>query len=121
MLALRLTQHLVTRQIAGQNHVGQYQPNRIEIVESSGGGLLFETSEQLGIALTQLAGNSDLRARLGRDGREALVARWTESAVLPQYFDLIRRVARRRGDERVLDALSSSVSSPTEQRGDPSP
>jgi glycosyltransferase involved in cell wall biosynthesis len=92
-----------------------------EIVESSGGGLLFETSEQLGIALTQLAGNSDLRARLGRDGREALVARWTESAVLPQYFDLIRRVARRRGDERVLDALSSSVSSRAEQRGDPSP
>ena len=86
------------------------------------------TPEQLGNALAQLAGNSDLRGRLGRAGREALVARWTESAVLPQYFDLIRRVARRRGAERVLDALSHSVPSDAEnvppgaqERGDQSP
>jgi glycosyltransferase involved in cell wall biosynthesis len=77
-----------------------------EIVEGSGGGLLFETSAELGAAIGQLAGDPELRARLGRQGHEALLARWTESAVLPQYFDLIRQTAERRGDHRVIESLS---------------
>ena len=44
----------------------------------------------------------------GIRGHAALRARWTESAVLPRYFDLIRRVAEQRGMNRVLDALGAS-------------
>lgn len=79
-----------------------------EIVRESGGGLLFETREELGAALRRLANDAELREKLARAGHAALRARWTESAVLPRYFDLIRRIAEQRGINRVLDALGAS-------------
>ena len=82
-----------------------------EIVEGSGGGLLFETAAELAEAIAQLAGDSELREGLGRAGHQALLTRWTESAVLPQYFELIRAVAERRGDERIRDILSEESAS----------
>lgn len=68
-----------------------------EIVRDSGGGLLFETADELGSALARFAGDAALRQKLGAAGHEALRARWTESVVLRQYFDIIRREAGRRG------------------------
>ncbi len=64
-----------------------------EIVQSSGGGLLFETAPELVEALGRLAGDARLREKLGRAGRQALAERWTESVVLEKYFGLIRRIA----------------------------
>lgn len=80
-----------------------------EIVRESGGGLLFETSEDLAQALRRLAGDAELRTELADAGHRALTERWTESVVLGQYFELIRRVARRRGLTRVSDTLAQSA------------
>jgi glycosyltransferase involved in cell wall biosynthesis len=80
-----------------------------EIVESSGGGLLFETGAELGAAIQQLAGDPELRSRLGQQGHHALLTRWTESAVLPQYFQLIAQVAEQRGDHRVIEMLPEAA------------
>ncbi len=70
-----------------------------EIVQSSGGGLLFDTGQQLEEALQALSGDPTLREKLGRSGHQALRERWTESVVLEQYFDLITRVAERKRPE----------------------
>jgi len=78
-----------------------------EIVRESGGGILFETPAELGEALGRLAGDEALRRKLADAGHHAFRERWIESAVLRQYFDLIRRVAERRGDHRVLETLEA--------------
>jgi glycosyltransferase involved in cell wall biosynthesis len=67
-----------------------------EIVQTSGGGLLFENEAELGEAIERLGGDATLREKLGRAGHLALRERWTESVVLEQYFDLITRVAERK-------------------------
>ncbi|MFQ5697632.1 MAG: glycosyltransferase family 4 protein [Myxococcota bacterium] len=78
-----------------------------EIVEGSGGGLLFASDAELGRGLRQLAADPALRERLGESGRRALLERWTESVVLRQLFALIRRVAEARGLTRVLRKLDT--------------
>jgi glycosyltransferase involved in cell wall biosynthesis len=78
-----------------------------ELVRESGGGLLFSTAPELRAALVRLTADGELREKLGRDGHAALRARWTESAVLPSYFALIRRIAERRGDRRLVAALEA--------------
>lgn len=70
-----------------------------EIVQTSGGGLLFENGQELDEALARLGGDPTLREKLGRSGHEALRERWTESVVLEQYFDLITRVAEHKRPE----------------------
>ena len=68
-----------------------------EMVESSGGGLVFVSHEELRAALARLAGDPDLRSRLGRAGREAWKSRWSEDVVVPRYLDLVAREARKKG------------------------
>ena len=80
-----------------------------EIIESSGGGLLFETSDQLATALARLATDRTTRDEMGTAGHRALCDRWLESCVLEQYFGIIGRIARERGRARVLERLGSSV------------
>jgi glycosyltransferase involved in cell wall biosynthesis len=78
-----------------------------EIVRESGGGLLFERDDELAAALHSLANDAQLREKLADAGHEALIQRWTESVVLDQYFDLIRRTARRLGERRVCEILDN--------------
>ncbi len=68
-----------------------------EIVQVSGGGLLFRSDEELAAGLSRLVGEPGLGRRLGAAGRRALESRWVEKATTPRYLDLVRRVAERRG------------------------
>lgn len=67
-----------------------------EIVEGSGGGLLFESEDELRRALATLASDPAERDALGQSGHRALVSRWTESVVLKKYFEVIQRVAEKK-------------------------
>ena len=80
-----------------------------EIVEPAGGGLLFETGEELAAALAHLATDRAARDRMGAAGHQALRERWLESCVLEQYFGIIGRIAGERGRERVLQRLGPPV------------
>ncbi len=80
-----------------------------EIVRDSGGGLLFESPGELSSALARLAGDAELRARLGAAGRRAFVENWTETAVLPGYLALIRRLAAERGDRDLVGRIDASA------------
>ena len=78
-----------------------------EIIEQSGGGELFASREELLGAMRRLQGNSSYREQLSQSGYRAYVTRWSEQVVVPQYLDIVRRAAVRRGHTRVLDALAT--------------
>jgi glycosyltransferase involved in cell wall biosynthesis len=67
-----------------------------EIVEGSGGGLLFETESELRGAIDTLGSDAAKRRALGESGHRTLLARWTESVVLEKYFEVIARVAEKK-------------------------
>ncbi|HEX6943370.1 MAG TPA: glycosyltransferase family 4 protein [Gemmatimonadaceae bacterium] len=79
-----------------------------EIVERSGGGELFQTTEELVSAMQRLQSDPAHRARLARAGYRGYVERWSESAVVPQYLDIVRRAAARRNKRAVLEALTAA-------------
>jgi glycosyltransferase involved in cell wall biosynthesis len=81
-----------------------------EIVERTGGGLLYEDGPGLGEAIRRIAGEPGLRDRLARAGGRGFREHYAESVVLGGYFDMIRRVAERRGLRGVLDRLPAGSS-----------
>ncbi|HET6680152.1 MAG TPA: glycosyltransferase family 4 protein [Gemmatimonadaceae bacterium] len=78
-----------------------------EIVEQSGGGELFESASELRAALHRLSSDRPHRQRLAAAGYRGYVERWSESAVIPRYLDLVRRAAERRGQDHLVERLAS--------------
>lgn len=76
-----------------------------EIVERSGGGELFHTTEELVSAMQRLQDDPVYRARLARAAFRGYVERWSENAVIPRYLGIVRRAAARRGRRAILEAL----------------
>jgi len=67
-----------------------------EIVEESGGGLLFESLAECRSALEQLLASPTLRAELGDRGRRFALEHWTEDVHLEQYLALVRKLMKER-------------------------
>ena len=63
-----------------------------EVVEDSGGGFVFSEDDEIGSRLEQLRGDPELRAELGRRGREALGRLWAEEPHLERYLELVERL-----------------------------
>lgn len=78
-----------------------------EIVTAAGGGELFDTPEELLAAMRRMVRDQASRARLAASGYQAYVNRWSESAVVPRYLDLVQRAAERRRHTRVLRILGA--------------
>jgi glycosyltransferase involved in cell wall biosynthesis len=77
-----------------------------EIVETSGGGALFSSADELVAAMRRLQQEPGRRAQLSEAGYTAYAERWSERVVVPRYLELIRTTAVRKGDRRVADALA---------------
>jgi len=77
-----------------------------EILEG-GGGLLFSNGDELGDALGRLRDDETFRSSLARAARASFERQWREDVVIDAYFDLLRRMARAKGDARVVAALGS--------------
>jgi glycosyltransferase involved in cell wall biosynthesis len=69
-----------------------------EIIQESGGGLKYDTDQELLTAMNQLLANSSYRDRLGASGHKALEQKWSADAHLQSYFALIDEIATNRGD-----------------------
>jgi glycosyltransferase involved in cell wall biosynthesis len=76
-----------------------------EIVERAGAGDLFETEDELRVAIGAFLGDDARRRRFGEAGRRAFQAHWSESAVVPQYLGVVRRAAEARGATPLLEKL----------------
>ena len=82
-----------------------------EIVGQSGGGELFDSPEELLAAMRRLQRDEATRRALGDAGASALRRLWTESVVVPRYFEVIRRIAIQKGLTRASAALGSALAS----------
>lgn len=69
-----------------------------EVIDESGGGIVYQSQDGLLGAMENLLTDSGLRRRLGERGYEAWRRRWNEEAHLRGYFDAIAEArALRRG------------------------
>lgn len=76
-----------------------------EIVERAQAGELFSTPEELKAAMRRVQQDASYRASLGENGYEAYRRYWCESAVVPQYLQVVRKAAIRRGRAEVAAML----------------
>lgn len=72
-----------------------------ELVEESGGGLVFDSHEGLVEALDRISADDTLRDRLGQNGLAARNGIWSEEEHLKHYFDLIERLRANRSRTHV--------------------
>ena len=64
-----------------------------ELVNESGGGLIYETDDELVDAMESLLENSSYRDELGLLGHQAYKERWTAEAHVKQYLELISNIS----------------------------
>lgn len=64
----------------------------------SNGGLWYETYEEFREELSLLSGNAELRAQLGRSGREYVVRNYRWDTVESRYIEVVRRALARASD-----------------------
>ena len=69
-----------------------------EIIQESGGGFVYETDQDLVMAMEQLITDVAYRDRLGACGHSALYKKWTADAHLTSYLGLIGQIAAARDD-----------------------
>jgi glycosyltransferase involved in cell wall biosynthesis len=88
-----------------------------QIVEEGQAGFLFDDEAGLRAAIAALAGDTELRDRLGASGRAALAEHWTEKTAIDEWLALVRSIAVRKGQGdtvRKIDALAALPGSPIE-------
>jgi glycosyltransferase involved in cell wall biosynthesis len=67
-----------------------------EMVEQSGGGLLYHNDEELLSAIERLHTDTALRQEMGQRAYRAYVDRWTEKVHMEAYFRVLEETARRK-------------------------
>ncbi len=75
-----------------------------ELLEQSGGGMLFDTPQELLEAMRSLQATPERREELGRAGYRAFCERWSESAVVPGYLAVVEAARQRRTSEQTAAA-----------------
>jgi glycosyltransferase involved in cell wall biosynthesis len=80
-----------------------------EIVDRAGGGELFTTGAELLQAMRRLQDDPSYRRERAESAYQAFVADYCESAVVPQYLDIVQRAALRRDLTGITDKLTWSV------------
>jgi glycosyltransferase involved in cell wall biosynthesis len=71
-----------------------------EVVEQSGGGLLFDTADECRAAMQALLGSPNLRRELAARGRSTAVREWSEAVHMDRYLDLVQRLRAARSAAR---------------------
>ncbi|MCB2115971.1 MAG: glycosyltransferase [Rhodobacteraceae bacterium] len=80
-----------------------------EIVETAGGGALFETEDELVAAMRGLQQDPGRRAAQSAAAREAFGAIWREDRVLAAYGAALARAAHRKGDAALARRLEAGA------------
>lgn len=80
-----------------------------EIVESCGGGELFETMDELVRAMERMRVDADHRERCAGSGLRGFVELWSESAVVPRYLELLGEAAEQRGRVEIARVIRDAA------------
>jgi glycosyltransferase involved in cell wall biosynthesis len=80
-----------------------------EIVETSGGGMLFETETDLLAAMRALQRDPGQRAALSGSARAGFEKYWSEQPVLTAFGAAFAKAARKKGDGALADMLDGGV------------
>jgi glycosyltransferase involved in cell wall biosynthesis len=80
-----------------------------EIVEQAGGGELFTTGPELLEAMRRLQNDLAYRQARAASAYQAYLAHYCETAVVPQYLDIVRRAAIRAGREGLVKKLGGQA------------
>lgn len=80
-----------------------------EIVEASGGALLFGDHVELAAAIRLVASDTGRRDALAMAARRAFQERWSEGVAIGAYLSLIRSIALRRGLHTVAEAIPAEA------------
>ncbi len=67
-----------------------------EVIQDSGGGLIYRSPDELDAALNRLASEPVFRDKLGTNGHEAYLKYWSEDAHMAQYMGLISEMREKR-------------------------
>ncbi|MBA3342501.1 MAG: glycosyltransferase family 4 protein [Gemmatimonadaceae bacterium] len=65
-----------------------------EIVSASGGGEVFDTQADLLLSMRRLQSDPAYRETLAANGYNGYATRWSESAVVPRYLEMVESVRR---------------------------
>jgi glycosyltransferase involved in cell wall biosynthesis len=68
-----------------------------ELVAESGGGIVYDTQEELLAAMDRLCFDPSLRETLGGKGYAACRGRWSAESYISRYLNLIAGIAEERG------------------------
>lgn len=81
-----------------------------EVVEESGGGLIYNDDDELIACMEEIRQNPELRNQLGERGHRAYLSHWTEDAYIKKYYQLIRDIAARKNiNSPAIAALEQEV------------
>jgi len=72
-------------------------------VTTHGGGLTYDTDEELRAAMDRLVSDKEYRNTLGDQGHAAYLREWTADAHIRRYFDLIDSIAQEKRSHRPED------------------
>lgn len=75
-----------------------------EVVDACGGGVLFETTDELMAMLRMITTDPDWRQQASARARAGFERHWTESVVVPRYLQIVARAARGKGRTAVAEA-----------------
>ncbi len=79
----------------------------VEIVEKSGGGVLFSDEAGLRQAMRALQDDPDSRRAMADAGRAAFEEHWSEEAVMRRYLETLRGAALAKGDRQLAERIDS--------------
>lgn len=80
-----------------------------EIVETAGGGLLFDTEDDLVAAMAQMQDAPDTRAQFAEAALCAFDTHWRQDRVMSAYGVALARAARAKGNEALARTLEASL------------
>ncbi len=76
-----------------------------EIVSRSQGGILFDGPEDLLTAMQKIQTDKVFRDELAKNGLEGFVNNWSESAIIPEFLNVVKKAAERTHRLDVLKKL----------------
>jgi glycosyltransferase involved in cell wall biosynthesis len=71
-----------------------------EVIQDSGGGLLYSSQAELRSAMSRLQGNREERNALGTAGNQALARYWSEETHVSRYLEIIASLYHKKRGRR---------------------